>query len=74
MKLMGTDLPKRLPDSDGPVFGRADGIDIPEKKRRLREIARHQLETVAQKKREEILQKIKSQRKEQEMLGRTKEQ
>ena len=63
-------IPARQPDSEEPIFGALDGANGPERKQAAIDTAHDQLDTVAARKRAEVLRRIQQQREEQSALKR----
>ena len=65
-----------MPDSNEPVFGKNDMTNekMFEKRRRAHELYKEQLQTVEQRKRDAILQRLHEQKDEEAMLQRNKKE
>lgn len=69
-------IPALEPDSSGPIFGIHDATEekLENQRRRARKLYHEQLDMVSQKKREAILNDLRNQKEEVDMLERTKKE
>ncbi|KAG9262347.1 coiled-coil domain-containing protein 81 isoform X1 [Astyanax mexicanus] len=71
-----TGIPARQPDSDGPVFGVRDRAPsaLAEQKQRARKLYQEQLSTANTKRKEALFNRLEVQRKERDMLHRSRKE
>ncbi|XP_048643902.1 coiled-coil domain-containing protein 81 isoform X1 [Marmota marmota marmota] len=74
MKNRPSQLPVFEPDSSEPIFGKKKTDWLVEKRKREQDYMKHQLETAANQKREAILHQLVDQKRDLEMLKRTRKE
>ncbi|VTJ85753.1 Hypothetical predicted protein, partial [Marmota monax] len=74
MKNRPSQLPVFEPDSSEPIFGKKKTYWLVEKRKREQDYMKHQLETAANQKREAILHQLVDQKRDLEMLQRTRKE